>query len=420
MSNRRPAEPPYGGRTAGAPPRSPAERLEPTRPAARMRRQRFAREPGASRGVMRAVSGLFTLLLLAMAVAGGVALVLQSWISAPGPLSASKTVVIPKGASGSQIAARLEREGIVSSQLQFMAGYQLYQVAGWTSGRATSLKAGEYRIPQAASVRQVIAMLVDGRTIQYRVTIPEGLTSYQIVERLKADQNLSGEIAEVPPEGALLPATFDVERGDQRQGVIDRMRAEARKLADKLWAQRRKDLPLKTWEEAVVLASIVEKETGRNDERERVAAVFMNRLRRNMRLDSDPTIRYGIDQGKTVWNQPILMSEKARKNAHNTYQIKGLPPTPICNPGKAAIEAVLNPADTKELYFVADGKGGHVFAETLKEHNANVVKWRALEKEMKAKAAAQAPAAAQPDKSKTEAPNGGPWESKTEPAKSKR
>jgi UPF0755 protein len=421
MSNRRPAEPHYSGRATEALPRSPAERLEPTRPAARMRRQRFSRGPGASRGFFRVVSGLFTLLLLFMALAGAAALALQHWINAPGPLTASKKLVIPKGEGAPEIAARLEREGVISNQWLFTAGYRLTPITGWTdSGRSASLKAGEYQIPRAASVRQVIDILVEGKTILYRVTIPEGLTSYQILERLKGDPNLSGD-ADLPPEGGLLPETFVVQRGTDRQSVLDSMRAEAKKLADRLWAQRQKDLPLKSWEEAVVLASIVEKETGRNDERKRVAAVFINRLRKNMRLDSDPTILYGIDGGKVAWGRSILKSEIGRKTAHNTYQINGLPPTPICNPGKAAIEAVLNPASTKEFYFVADGKGGHVFAETLKDHNVNVQKYRAFERERakeKAKAESGSPAAAQPEKSK--GANKGPWTSTTEPAKPKK
>lgn len=399
MSSRRPAEPHYSGRATGALPRSPAERLEPTRPAARARRPRFSREPGTSTGLSRIISGVFTLLLLLMAIAGGAALVLQSWLNAPGPLVSSKEIVIPRGESAHAIAARLEREGVISDRRLFIGGYLLARMTGWSGRkRPVHLMAGDYRIPQKASIRQVIDMLVEGRTITYRVTIPEGLTSYQIVERLKADDGLAGDITEVPPEGALLPETFIVRRGAKRQTIIDNMRNEARKLARKLWTRRRKGLPFKTWEEALVLASIVEKETGRNDERERVAAVFVNRLRKGMRLDSDPTILYGIDGGKTDWGRPILRSEIRRETAHNTYQIDGLPPTPICNPGKAAIAAVLNPAETDEFYFVANGKGGHMFAETLKEHNANVVKWRAIEKEMKAKASAQGPTAAAPDK----------------------
>ena len=206
----------------------------------------------------------------------------------------------------------------------------------------------------------------------------------------------------MPPEGTLLPETFVLQRGANRQGILDMMAAEQRKLLDRLWETRKADLPLKTAADAIVLASIVEKETGRNDERERVAAVFVNRLKRNMRLQSDPTILYGIFGGKVVWGKPILRSEISQRTQHNTYQIDGLPPTPICNPGRAAIEAVLNPADTKELYFVADGNGGHTFSETLKEHNAGVQRWRSVEKEMKARQGEPEPPAA-PEKGKGKA-----------------
>ncbi len=449
MSNRRPAEPHYGGRATGAVARSPSEQLEPGRPLARSRRQRgysYRREPGASWGFFRVVSGIFTLLLLLMAIVGCAALVLQNWVNAPGPLAAGKAVVVPRGEGVHDIAARLEREGVISDRRLFMAGYFMAKATSWgDSARPLQLKAGDYQIPQAASIRNVIDILAEGKTISHRVTIPEGLTSHQIVERLKADPSLTGDVSEVPPEGSLLPETFIVQRGASRQGIIDSMQSETRKLMEKAWAQRQKGLPIKTWEEAVVLASIVEKETGRNDERERVAAVFMNRLRQNMRLQSDPTILYGISAGKTVWSRPILKSEIAQKTTHNTYQIDGLPPTPICNPGRASVEAVLNPASTKDLFFVADGNGGHVFAETLKEHSANVQKWRALEKEKekekenkdskdsKAKAAAPSASPAQPDKTaeKTKgapapgspvkvpptAPRAeGPWASTTEPA----
>jgi UPF0755 protein len=384
MSNRRPAEPHYSGR-AGALPRSPAEQLEPTRPLSRSRRPvRYSRGPGRSSGLFRVLSGIFTVLVLLMALIGATALLLQNWVNAPGPLTAGKAVVIPKGEGIHDIAERLERDGVISDRRLFIAGYLMAKATAWGDRtRPIQLKAGDYQIPQAASIRNVIDILSEGRTITHRVTVPEGLTSHQIVERLKADPNLVGDLAEVPSEGSLLPETFVVQRGATRQSIIDNMQAESRRLMEKLWSQRQKGLPLKTWEEAVVLASIVEKETGRNDERERVAAVFMNRLRQNMRLQSDPTILYGISAGKTVWNRPILKSEIVQKTVHNTYQIDGLPPTAICNPGRAAIEAVLNPASTKDLYFVADGNGGHVFSETLKDHNSNVQKWRVLEKETK-------------------------------------
>jgi UPF0755 protein len=392
MSSRRPADPHYTGRPTGSLARSPAERLEPTRRASQQRRHRFRRERGEPRTAVRVLSGLMTLLLVVMLLGAGAAVVVQGQINAPGPLVASKVLVVPKGDSGHEIAARLEREGFVADRRLFIAGYLLARLTGWADkSRSVQLKAGEYLIPQAASVRQIIDIVAEGKTITYRVTVPEGLTSEQIVERLKADTNLSGEIAEVPAEGSLLPETFIVQRGTARQSLLEMMQSESRRLGEKLWAQRKKDLPIRTWEEALVLASIVEKETGRNDERDRVAAVFINRLRLKIRLHSDPTILYGISGGKTVWNRPILRSEIGQRTPHNTYQIDGLPPTPICNPGKAAIEAVLNPADTKDLYFVADGSGGHVFAATLKDHNANVTKWRAIEKELKAKAAGSPP-----------------------------
>lgn len=391
MSNRPPADSYATGRT-GAFARSPSERLEPTRPAGRQRRQRFSRgDSGPSRPIVRLLSGVLTLLLIMMLVAGGAAVALQSRLNAAGPLGSSKIVVIPKGEGSHEIATRLERDGIVSDRRLFVAGYLFAKIAAWADGTGPyQLKAGDYQVPQAASMHQVMDIIAEGKTITYRVTIPEGLTSHQIVERLKADVNLSGEIDDVPPEGSLLPETFILQRGASRQSVIDNMRAELRKVYDRAWAQRKKELPFKTWDEALVLASIVEKETGRGDERERVAAVFVNRLRQNMRLQSDPTILYGISGGKAVWSRPILRSEISQKTTHNTYQIDGLPPTPICNPGKAAIEAVLNPANTKDIYFVADGSGGHVFSETLKEHNTSVQKWRALEKDAKAKAAVPA------------------------------
>jgi UPF0755 protein len=323
-----------------------------------------------------------------MAIVGAVALALHTWVNAPGPLAANKAVVVPKGEGVIEIAARLEREGAITDRRLFMAGYYMAKATSWgDNARRLQLKAGDYQIPQAASIRAIIDILSDGKTVTMRVTVPEGLTSHQIVERLKADPGLTGDIAEVPPEGTLLPETFIVQRGASRQSVVDKMREESRRLMERIWDQRQKGLPFKTWEEALVLASIVEKETGRNDERERVAAVFVNRLRQNMRLQSDPTILYGISGGKTMWGRPIMKADIVQRTAHNTYQIDGLPPTPICNPGRAAIEAVLNPASTKDLFFVADGNGGHLFSETLKDHNSNVQKWRVLERESREKEA---------------------------------
>ena len=338
---------------------------------------------------MRFLNAVLTLVLLLMVAAGGAAYVFNGQVDAPGPLERNKVVVIPKGEGTQEIAARLEREGIIADRRLFVAGYLWAKLAAWMDGdKAVQLKAGDFEIRQNASIKQVVDILSEGRTVTYKVTIPEGLTSHQIVERLKADQSLTGEITAVPPEGSLLPETFVVQRGFERQAIIDNMTAQSKQLMERLWAQRKKDLPIKSWEEAVILASIVEKETGRNDERERVAAVFHNRLRQNMRLQSDPTILYGLQGGKVgLGPADPEQRDRRRRPAHNTYQIDGLPPTAICNPGRRAIEAVLNPAETKELYFVADGAGGHIFSETLKDHNANVSKWRATEREIKAEKA---------------------------------
>lgn len=372
------------GRGAGTLARSPSERLEPTRPTGGSRRRRPEREPSRPRPFLRLLNGLLTFVLLMMVIVGGLALFLKSQFDAPGPLEKPKVVVVPRGDGPVEIGARLERDGVVSDRRLFVATYLWIKFSAWMGGaKPVQLKAGDFEMVQNASTRHVVEVLSEGRTVSYKVTIPEGLTSFQIVERLKSDPNLNGDITAVPPEGSLLPETFVVQRGAQRQQVLDHMTAEQRKVLDRLWDARKADLPIKTPEEALVLASIVEKETGRNDERDRVAAVFVNRLRQNMRLQSDPTILYGLFAGKTLWGKPILRSEIQQKTAHNTYQIDGLPPTPICNPGRAAIEAVLNPAETKELYFVADGNGGHVFAETLKDHNANVQKWRAVERDIR-------------------------------------
>jgi UPF0755 protein len=389
-------------RPSGALARSPAERLEPTRPPRPRQRRQDHGEPGRASPILRLLNGLLTSVLLLMLAVGGVAFLFDRQVEAPGPLERGKTVAIPKGEGSHEIAARLEREGIIRDRRLFIAGYLWAKFAAQLEGgKPVQLRAGDYAVKQNASIRQVIDLLSEGKTVAYRVTVPEGLTSYQIVERLKADASLTGDIEGVPAEGTLLPDTYVIDQGMPRQALVDRMQAEARKFHERVWAQRKKELPYKSMEEAIVMASIVEKETGRNDERERVAAVFVNRLRQNMRLQSDPTILYGMTGGKTVWSRPIQKTEIAQKTAHNTYQIDGLPPTPICNPGRAAIEAVFNPADTKDLYFVADGAGGHTFAETLKDHNANVQKWRATERDIRAK---QAPAPT-PDTPTTAAPS---------------
>jgi UPF0755 protein len=254
---------------------------------------------------------------------------------------------------------------------------------------ARRLKAGEYAFPSRAPLSRVIEMIRDGRIVRHYVTVPEGMTSAQVAAILMANLVLVGNVT-APPEGAILPETYEVERGTDRAVVLHRMMAARDRLLSELWPDRRAGLPFKTPEQAVTLASIVEKETGLADERPRVAAVFVNRLEKGIPLSSDPTIVYGITGG-TPLGHGIRQSELASTTAYNTYHFTGLPPTPICNPGRASIAAVLDPARTDDLYFVANGTGGHSFAATMQEHEKNVERWRAVERQ---RAASQAPAAA--------------------------
>ncbi|HEY8129358.1 MAG TPA: endolytic transglycosylase MltG [Hyphomicrobium sp.] len=318
-----------------------------------------------------------------MLFVGGTAFIISNQFESPGPLDAPRTVVIPKGEGRIAIAERLEKEGVITNRWTFVGGYLLQ---GFLGGRKTGeLRAGEYEIKEHASMRDVIDTLAEGKSILYKATLPEGLTSEQIVERLKAEPNLSGEIATIPPEGSLLPDTYYFSKGASRSEILDRMRNDMQKAMATLWDDRDPDLPVRSVEELVTFASIVEKETGRPDERDRVAAVFYNRLKKSMRLQSDPTIIYGIVGGQGILGRSITKADIDAKSPYNTYQINGLPPGPICNPGKSAILAALHPAKTADLYFVADGSGGHTFSETLKEHNSAVQKWRAVEKQSKAK-----------------------------------
>jgi UPF0755 protein len=242
-----------------------------------------------------------------------------------------------------------------------------------------SLRFGEYQFKQNASLREVRETIVEGRSILHSITIPEGLTSEQIVQRLKENEILVGDVNQIPPEGALLPDTYRFGRGFSRSQLLAQMEAGQRRLLTDIWARRSPDVPLKTPRDLVILASIVEKETGRSDERPRVASVFVNRLNRGMRLESDPTIIYGIVGGKGSLGRGILATEIRQATPYNTYVINGLPPGPIANPGRAAMEATANPAKTRDIFFVADGTGGHAFAETLEQHNRNVRRWRQIE-----------------------------------------
>jgi UPF0755 protein len=292
----------------------------------------------------------------------------------PGPPARSGAfteVQLPRGAGVTGVAANLKAAGVIRSEMVF-------QVLARVTGAGRSLKAGEYAIPSRASAISILADLEAGRTIVRKVTLPEGLTSAMVVRELQAVPWLTGDV-QVPEEGTLLPETYRAERGDSRQSVLDRMRTEQQSLLDRLWASRVPGLPLATPQEAVILASIVEKETGVRDERRRVAGVFINRLRMGMRLQSDPTVIYAVSRGEPL-GRGIRASELASRSPWNTYAYSGLPPTPIANPGRASLEAVLDPLETREIFFVADGTGGHAFAETLEAHNANVARWRQIER----------------------------------------
>jgi UPF0755 protein len=312
-----------------------------------------------------------------------VAALVVAWVAwsytGPGPEPKSgeaTTVLLRRGAGLSEIANALENAGVVRSASVFMTAAQV-------TGAARELKAGEYRFPGRTSLASVLAAIRDGDVVRHFVTIPEGLTSEMAAEILAKNEVLSGE-APAPPEGAILPETYQVERGEDRAAVMQRMMEARDDVLAQLWARRQPDLPFTTPEEAVILASVVEKETGIASERPRVAAVFVNRLRQGMRLESDPTIIYGLTRGRPL-GRGIRLSELTGATPYNTYLIPGLPPTPIANPGRASLAAVLDPPTTDELFFVADGSGGHVFASTFEQHKVNVARWRAAEK-----AAAQA------------------------------
>lgn len=292
----------------------------------------------------------------------------------PGPLPASHTVLLPRGAGLSEIAERLEEARVVADR-------RIFQLATWTLGQSRNLKAGEYAVPAHASLRDVVQLLSSGRVVVRKVTIPEGLTVRQTLATLADAEGMEGTVAaETIREGELMPATYNYVWGDERGRMIVRMRAAMSELVERLWRERAPGLPLATPAEAVTLASIVEKETGRADERGRIAGVFFNRLKAGMKLQSDPTVIYAVAEGRDL-GRTLTRADLRQPHPYNTYVIEGLPPGPIANPGKAALEAVMKPAETDALYFVADGNGGHAFARTLDEHNRNVARWRRLMRE---------------------------------------
>ncbi|QBK30289.1 endolytic transglycosylase MltG [Roseitalea porphyridii] len=345
----------------------PQEGVEPPR----RRRARAARSQ-----VVIFANFLFTLFVLALVGLGAAMYLGKVRFEQPGPLEASTTYMVRPGATLIQIASGLERRGIISNARLFELGSRAY-------GTEDDFKAGEFEIRAGASMKDIMDTMVQGVAILHPLTVVEGTTVYQAFQKIAEHEMLSGEMPdEMPPEGMLIADTQKFTRGTERRDIIARMIDQQERLVQQIWEKRDSDLPIDDINEFVTLASIVEKETALAEERPRVAGVFVNRLERGMRLQSDPTIIYGLfgGEGKPA-DRPIYQSDIESQTPYNTYVIDGLPPGPIAIPGRASLEAVANPARTEELYFVADGTGGHAFARSLDEHNANVRRWRQIEAE---------------------------------------
>ena len=352
-------------------PRSPRAALEPEQVPPPPKRSERARNPFVVVG-----NAIITILIVLMIGAGAAYYYGRQILETAGPLQEDKIVNIPQRAGKRDIADALQREGVINVNPWVFIGSVFALKA------SSDLKPGEYSFQKRASLRDVIATIVEGKVVQHSVTIPEGLTSEQIVARLSDNDLFSGSLRELPREGTLLPETYKFPRGTAREQVIQRMQQTQKRVLAEIWERRNPDIPVKSPEALITLASIVEKETGRADERSRVAAVFTNRLRQKMKMQSDPTIIYGLVGGKGTLGRPIKRSEITQPSPYNTYVIEGLPPGPIANPGRASLEATANPARTRDLFFVADGTGGHTFTETYDQHQKNVAKLRVLEKQI--------------------------------------
>ncbi len=317
-------------------------------------------------------------LLLAL---GGVALLgLGYWIdqqfNAPGPSQADVTFVADKGAGAAAIGGELAAANLIRSARIFELGRRFFSAPG-------PLKAGEYVVAAGSSAAAIVQLLQSGKTAVRKITFAEGLTNAEFRRILAAAEGLTGDVGRLPEQGWLLPETYHYSLGDSRRDIVQRAQAAMRRLLESEWLAQAAGLPLKSQSEALVLASIIEKETGWRGERPRVSAVFINRLRLGMRLQSDPTVIYGITGGQQELNRLLTLRDLKHPTEHNTYVIPALPPTPIANPGRAAIHAAVHPADTDDLYFVASGDGGHVFARTLAGHNRNVAQWRKFVRQQK-------------------------------------
>ncbi len=322
--------------------------------------------------VKRLITGFVILTVVGIALVFGALRYEETKFAAPGPASMETIITIAPGAPLQRIATQLENTGIVADAFLFRLGVMRREAA-------TDLKAGEYRFPANASMARVMEMLRNHEALQHRITLAEGLTANMAVAIVRNNPILVGQLEEIPPEGSLLPETYLFERGTTRQQMIERMRRAQEDLLAALWPKRDPELPFDTMEDAIILASMVEKETSLASERPRIASVFTNRLRIGMRLESDPTVIYGLTGGEPL-GRGLRVSELEAPNPYSTYQIDRFPPTPICNPGRDAIAAVLNPPVGDDLYFVADGSGGHAFARSYNEHLRNVAALRRIER----------------------------------------
>lgn len=354
-------------------PMSPKEALRPEKVPLPPRRSREARS-------QLVIFLNFVMTVITFLAVAAVALVYYAFreYQQPGPLAEDTTFIVREGAGISEIAESLQRRDIVSNA-------RIFKTVTQFMGDDQKSRHGEYAIKANASMLEIMDILKSGKSIQYSVTLPEGLTVKQMFKKIAADPNLDGDLpAELPAEGTLRPDTYKFTRGSKRTAVLAQMSSSQSRILDEVWEKRDKDLPIASKEEMLILASIVEKETGKSDERPQVASVFLNRIKKGMRLQSDPTIVYGLfgGDGKPV-DRELTRADIDKSTPYNTYRIDGLPPTPIANPGRAALEAVANPSRTDYLYFVADGSGGHAFATTLDEHNENVKRWRKFQDEQK-------------------------------------
>lgn len=315
----------------------------------------------------------FALFVVLALTGGGAGFWLYSGFNKPGPSPQDTIVIIKPGSGVGAIANELTAVGIIADPFVFRIGMRFLS-------DKKPVKAGEFLFPAKISSREAIQLLQVGKTVARRVTFAEGLTSYEIMQQLSQTEGLTGSVGQLRPEGALLPETYHFSFGDRRSDILERMSVAMNELVGELWMKRDQGLPIKTLEEAITLASIVEKETGVASERGRVAGVFINRLRKGIRLQTDPSVVYGLTQGEGPLGRALTRSDLKQATPFNTYRIKGLPPTPIANPGRKSLLAVMHPMTTDDFYFVADGTGGHAFARTLKQHNKNVARWRKIER----------------------------------------